>query len=164
MIQTTTNLQTQRIECVQKQIQKTHDPYEWALEGTLENIGKVDEFLREKDIRGYLFRGCLEKELSRKDIDVLLEYCLEDTLEKSYKILGVDWWYPESYRPMIGINVNGITTEVFRTRDHYQQKETGGLILPKKFIQENPKSELIELLYSPSDSKQLKGGDERWKK
>ena len=155
------NTQTQRMENVCENIQKVHEPYEWALEGTLENLKRVDQYLKEKDQWGYLFGGCISKKLPRKDIDLALEYYLDDTPTHGYKTLGVDWWFLEEYRPFTAKNTNGIITKVSFSLQEYQRKEEGGIILPKNFIQVHPRSKLIKLLYPKTDLKELKGGERK---
>jgi hypothetical protein len=144
-----------RLECrVEKQ---THIPYDWALPGTLENLARVNEFLKEKQQAGYLFGGCLNKRLPRKDIDVFLEYELEDTKNKGYKTLGVDWWVKDySEGGAVGKNVNGIIARLPCQIRDYEANESGGLLLPKKYLQEHPRSQLVRILYT--SSKELKGG------
>lgn len=134
-----------------------HEPYEWALPGTLENLARVNDFLKEKRKSGYLFGGCLKKRLPRKDIDVFIEYDLEGP-NCGYKTLGVDWWirtYGAGYD--VGENVNGIKVELGRSDREYHFKNGGGLLLPKDYLQEHPRSKLVRLLYSREDLQNLKG-------
>ena len=143
----TTN--TPRLVLETKIISQKHEPYEWALPGTLENLGKVDEYLLQRGRVGYLFGGCLNKNLPRKDIDVWIEQDL-DSPERNcgYKILGVDWWinpYPGASEAQ---NVNGIKVEMDRPDQNYAPKGRMGLLLPTGFIIEHPRSKLIKLLYS----------------
>lgn len=149
-----------RLEIRCQTITKTHKPYEWALEGTLENLKIVDEFLKSENLRGYLFGGCLRKRLPRKDIDVML---YPSSKNPAYKTLGVDWWYSENTSgpdPII-TNVNNITTKLEEYNYNYGDKQDKGLLLPNKFIREHPRSRLVKLLYKFSDLHQLKGGEER---
>ena len=140
---------------------KIHPPYEWALPGTLENLAKVNEFLKEKSRSGYLFGGCLNKRLPRKDIDVFSEYDLEGP-NCGYKTLGVDWWIREySAGYDMGKNVNGIIAELGRSDKDYHFKDGGGLLLPKNYLLSYPKSNLTKLLYSKSELQELKGGEKK---
>ncbi|MAG39728.1 hypothetical protein CMI41_02065 [Candidatus Pacearchaeota archaeon] len=139
-----------------------HKPYDWAREGTIENLRMVNEFLIEKDMAGYLFGGCLTKRLPRKDIDVFVDYYLEDSEDKGYRTLGIDWWinnYERSFPPE-GENVMGIVIRLPFLCKEYQRKESGGLYLPKEFIKNHPRCQLTKALYSDTEINKVEGSRE----
>lgn len=137
---------------------KRHEPYDWALPGTLENIARVDEFLKEREINGYLFGGCLDKRLPRKDIDVFLELNLDNSSDGGYKTLGVDWWFKDySEWGAVGENVNGIVARLPTSKENYLKKEAGGLLLPEYYLEEHPRSQPTKILYTSSELKNLRG-------
>lgn len=135
----------------------THERYPWAIEGTIKNLQKVNNFLIERELKGYLFGGCLDKKLPRKDIDIALETCLDPKSEnRGYGTLGIDWWYLDENSSVFARNLNHILVMLDTRIQDYIQKESG-LLLPKSCLEEDTNS-LTRILYT---QKQLKGGERK---
>ena len=119
-----------------------HPAYEWAKAGTIENILKVDEFLKSKNIIGMLVGGCLEHELPRKDIDVVVA----DNSGIKYKEFDVDWWmYWDGNGKAVNLNDIVMNAERFHKVSRFESQKKAGLILPSTSIN----AELTDRLYFP---------------
>lgn len=131
----------QTVEAIQ-----THEIYEWAREGTLKNLAYADRYLKVKGVTGMLIGGCIEKELPRKDIDIVIE----PNPKINYRDFGIDWWIYNK-RTKKARNLNGIIIRAERF-ESWARKNPPGLYISTY----NCYKEISDLLF-----KELKGGEER---